>query len=391
MSDATLATEMLKRKFFDGMSYAAATVNVVTTDGPHGRTGVTVSAMSSVSADAPRPIMLVCINENSAAADQILGNGVFCINVLHNHQSYISDVFAGRHKDRIENKFDCTAWEVGATGAPRVADALAAFDCRIVSNKKVGTHYVVFGEVQDVHIAEKGSPLIYAKRSYGSTQPIVVPRQVNFASEQRPQSLAIGCFHSFGPYFLPGMITELSKSYYASNILLVEGENARVKEALLAGEVELALLFDWDLGLDVVSHELAELTPYLLCAEDHVLASKDAVVPEELVDHPMISVAEETSSNHLEGLLRAEGVEPEIIFRASSFEMMRGMVAQGLGYAIAVTRPVSQISYDGKSLVTRKLAWDVASSKVVLARRKDDSLSESADHVWNNAIANLQR
>ena len=86
--------EELKAKFFQGMSYAAATVNVITSDGPAGRVGLTVSAMSSVSADTPRPTLLVCINENSAAAASVLKNGVFCVNVLHNHQSYISDVFA---------------------------------------------------------------------------------------------------------------------------------------------------------------------------------------------------------------------------------------------------------------------------------------------------------
>ena len=49
----------LKKRFFDGMSQAACTVNVVTTDGAAGRAGVTVSAMSSVSADTPRPTLLV--------------------------------------------------------------------------------------------------------------------------------------------------------------------------------------------------------------------------------------------------------------------------------------------------------------------------------------------
>ena len=41
----------LRQDFLDGMSFVAATVNVVATDGPAGRVGTTVSAMSSVSAD----------------------------------------------------------------------------------------------------------------------------------------------------------------------------------------------------------------------------------------------------------------------------------------------------------------------------------------------------
>ena len=45
------AAPEIRTQFLDGMSRAAFCVNVVTTDGPAGRAGVTVSAMSSVSAD----------------------------------------------------------------------------------------------------------------------------------------------------------------------------------------------------------------------------------------------------------------------------------------------------------------------------------------------------
>ena len=38
----------LRDRFIGGMSHAACTVNIVTTDGAAGRAGVTVSAMASV-------------------------------------------------------------------------------------------------------------------------------------------------------------------------------------------------------------------------------------------------------------------------------------------------------------------------------------------------------
>jgi len=83
----------LRERFRNAMSRVAATVNVVTTDGPAGRFGVTVSAMSSVSADGEKPIMLVCVNTQSATADSILENGVFCVNILRDDQSYMIHCF----------------------------------------------------------------------------------------------------------------------------------------------------------------------------------------------------------------------------------------------------------------------------------------------------------
>ncbi len=157
----------LRQRFLDGMSQAACTVNVVTTAGVAGRHGVTVSAMVSVSADTPQPTLLVCIHERSAAVAALLVNGVFCVNVLREDQAHVSDSFAGRSGAQGSAKFDCTRWTTQVTGAPRVMDALAAFDCRVTASERVGSHWVVFGAVLDIHVAGTGAPLIYAKRAYG--------------------------------------------------------------------------------------------------------------------------------------------------------------------------------------------------------------------------------
>jgi len=66
----------LRGAFLVGHEHAACTVNVVTTDGPAGRHGVTVSAMVSVSADTPQRTLLVCIHHRSAVAAAVLENRV---------------------------------------------------------------------------------------------------------------------------------------------------------------------------------------------------------------------------------------------------------------------------------------------------------------------------
>jgi len=158
----------LRQRFLDGMSQAACTVNVVTTAGAAGRHGVTVSAMVSVSADTPQPTLLVCIHERSPLVAALLVNGVFCVNVLREDQAHISDSFAGRSGAQGIAKFDCTRWTTQVTGAPRVMDALVAFDCRVNASERVGSHWVVFGAVLDIHVAGTGAPLIYANRAYGA-------------------------------------------------------------------------------------------------------------------------------------------------------------------------------------------------------------------------------
>lgn len=160
--------DALRGAFLEAMSHTAATVSVVTTDGPAGRAGVTVSAMTSVSADTPAPSLLVCVHREGSACLPILKNGVFCVNVLTDSQARISDVFAGRVATADGDRFSAADWTTMGTGSPRVADPLVAFDCRLTHSELIGTHYVMFGQVEDIFIADKGLPLIYAGRAYGT-------------------------------------------------------------------------------------------------------------------------------------------------------------------------------------------------------------------------------
>ncbi len=159
-------TDDLKAKFLEGMSRSAASVSVVTTDGPAGRGGVTVSAMTSISADGDSPTMLTCLNASSSALPLVLENGCFCINVLATDQIDISDIFSSRLPAPGGDKFNAVAHEALATGAPWLTAALVAFDCRLISAEKIGTHHICIGAVEAVRVAPEGEPLLYGMRKY---------------------------------------------------------------------------------------------------------------------------------------------------------------------------------------------------------------------------------
>ena len=357
---------------------AATTVNVVTTDGDAGRAGVTVSAMSSVSADTQRPTLLVCINENSSAAAAILENGVFCVNILRDDQSYISDTFAGRYKDRIADKFECCDWRTGELGVPRVADALAAFDCRIVSVSKVGTHHVCFGEVHEVTIGRNGSALVYANRAYRAAVQLD-PAQLGLPEQDlvKEEKLRLGCFHTFGPILVPAILAKFQKHNPNISVEIIEGESRRLNEALLAGEIDVAIMYDPHDDPMLDKTHLVDLEPYILLAPYHRLTEKSVLHASDLEGETMIGVTDQVSGDMLEGILKSEGVTPRIGHRSSSFEMVRGLVGHGLGFAILMTKPATAVTYDGLPVVSRPLATKAASGRVVFAQktgRKSDSI-----------------
>lgn len=369
---------LLRQQFLGGMSNAACTVNVVTTDGPAGRAGVTVSAMSSVSADTRKPTLLVCVHHLSQAADAIRRNGVFCVNVLRDDQSFISDTFAGRFRGEFQDKFDCAEWTTQTTGAPRVIDPLVAFDCRLVHDDRVGTHYVFYGQVEDIFAAESGSPLIYANRAYGVASRIEAAPAVRAKGGSIGGKLSIGCLQTFGPYILPELISRLQSASGAVDLHLVEGDQRRVQESLQTRECELGLMYDLELAEGLAHDELTTLLPYVLLAEGHELSHRAELTPQDLADEPMVLLNAPPSRDYFLSIMRESGVEPKVAFRSSSFEMVRGLVGHGLGYALLATKPAAAMTYDGRALVARPLAADVRPSAVVLAYRPDDELSALA-------------
>lgn len=368
----------LRQNFLNGMSHAASTVNVVTTDGDAGRAGVTVSAMSSVSADTPKPTLLVCVHHQSQAASRILQNGVFCVNVLRDDQSFISDIFAGRFKDDVADKFDCAKWAVMTTGAPRVVDPLVAFDCRVISGERVGTHHVFIGEVEDIFIPGRGSPLIYANRAYGRTARIEPVASLAAGLEASEKALRIGCFHTFGPFILPEILQTLSEMG-SFDITLVEGDHRRMLESLKSGEADVALMYDFGLPADIDAELLNALYPHVLLAKSHPLAKKDSLSLAELADWPMVLLDAPPSADYFVSLFTAKGLSPSIRFRSASFEMVRSLVGRGLGFSILVTKPATDISYDGSALVTRPISEKIAASRVVLASRRNAERSRAVE------------
>ena len=154
-----------RAEFRDAMARLGAAVNVVTTDGMAGRTGLTVSAVCSVTDDPPT--LLVCLNRASRANAVFKANGVLCVNTLAAECGALSDAFAGKGKLPVEARFALGRWSRLATGAPVLEErVVAAFDCRIAEVVEKGTHSVFVAEIEAIRQGGPGGALIWYGRGY---------------------------------------------------------------------------------------------------------------------------------------------------------------------------------------------------------------------------------
>jgi len=150
--------------FLHAMSHTVSGVNVVTTDGPGGRLGLTVSAMTSLSADPP--MLLVCIHRQSPLCPAIQANRSFGVNVLADCQRHVSGTFSGRPERGVAYAFAPHDWNRNRSGTPRLRGAAAHFDCDLEAMHDFGSHTIFVGLVRDA-AGDGGPPLLYSQRTYG--------------------------------------------------------------------------------------------------------------------------------------------------------------------------------------------------------------------------------
>jgi len=182
--------------------------------------------------------------------------------------------------------------------------------------------------------------------------------------------LDVGCFLSFAPLYLPGLLTRFAADYPDVEIQLHEAPQDGLVDDLETGRIDLALLYDIGLGPALTQEPLIELPPYALLPDAHPMARhrQAGVSLRELAAQPLILLDVPPSRDYFTGLFRPLAVEPRIGFRTPSFETVRGMVANGLGYSLLVTRPAGDLSYDGRPLACRPILEPSEPGRIVVAR-----------------------
>ena len=153
---------VMKQDYRDAMARLAAAVNVITTDGPGGRAGFTATAVCSVTDDPPT--LLVCLNRTASAHPIVTANGQLCVNTLSSSQRDLSNLFGG--KTPMAERFAAASWTTWLTGSPVLEGAAVSFDCRVSHSTSVGTHDILFCEVQALKRRNDADGLVYFDRAY---------------------------------------------------------------------------------------------------------------------------------------------------------------------------------------------------------------------------------
>jgi DNA-binding transcriptional LysR family regulator len=155
----------------------------------------------------------------------------------------------------------------------------------------------------------------------------------------RAGRLRMASFPTAGATLMPLAIATFRASYPDVELTLSEGEPEEIVPRLRAGELDLALLFEFagetPLPGDMTRVELLEDPMYLALPREHALVGKKRLRLEDLKGEAWVQTSSASPcARHVVRSCHAAGFEPNVSFESDDYQTVQGLVAAGVGVAL---------------------------------------------------------
>jgi len=125
--------------------------------------GQCLDALMQVTNAPPR--VAIGVNKGSLTHEMIAESGQFVVNVLNKEDQRCPEMIKhfGFQSGRTADKFEGIAYELGKIGIPILPDAVAFYECRVLSEMTLDleTHSLFVAEVERAGTRGEGKPLTY--------------------------------------------------------------------------------------------------------------------------------------------------------------------------------------------------------------------------------------
>jgi DNA-binding transcriptional LysR family regulator len=183
----------------------------------------------------------------------------------------------------------------------------------------------------------------------------------------------IGVTYTVAGYFLPQHLARFARSYPQVGIEMREAARPAIEADLLAGRIDMAVLLTSNLVNErEIAHEtLIRSRRRLWLPIDHPMMRMSEIRLEHVAREPYVMLTVDEAEETADRYWQRTPYRPRVIFRTSSVEAVRSMVANGSGLTILSDMVYRPWSLEGQRIETRTLDDVVPSMDVGMAWRRD--------------------
>jgi len=182
--------------------------------------------------------------------------------------------------------------------------------------------------------------------------------------------LELACYASPAPLLLPPVIREFVNTHPGAEVGLHEGDMRKVVDYLKDGTADLALTYDIFPDSDIEFEIITRLTPFAVMSTDNPLSNRRRLSLSVLAEEPLILLDSPGFREFFFNYFSMHGLTPQIQYRPSTYEMVRGMLSNGTGYSVALVKIDNTHTYDNSPLTNVELVEPAPAVHLVLAHLK---------------------
>lgn len=204
-----------------------------------------------------------------------------------------------------------------------------------------------------------------------------VPRASNMTTAG---TVRVGVTYTVAGYFLPRHQARFARSFPNITLDLYEAQRSVVEQALTDGALDIAVMLVSNLEAHdrLQSETLLRSRRRLWCPAEHPLLHLKTVGLAHVAEFPYVMLTVDEASNTAGRYWSRTPHRPNVIFRTSSVEAVRSMVAAGMGVTILSDMVYRPWSLEGQRIDTRVPEDEIPTMDVGLAWRRDATLSPAA-------------
>ena len=192
--------------------------------------------------------------------------------------------------------------------------------------------------------------------------------------------LRLASFSSAGATLIPQAVAAFRGLHPGVELSLAEGEPEEIAPRLRAGELDLALLFEFP-GQQQQFQALAKTAlihdpMWMALPVEHRLARRHNLTLADLSGQDWVQTsAHSACARHVVSACREAGFEPRVSFESDDYDTVQGLVAAGVGVALI---PRLALSQRRPGLVVRRLTPENPARKVFAATTAESAALPAA-------------
>ncbi|MCY4033753.1 MAG: LysR substrate-binding domain-containing protein [Hyphomicrobiales bacterium] len=207
-------------------------------------------------------------------------------------------------------------------------------------------------------------------------EAVHIPRRVK---EDIRGSLNLAVTYTVAGYFMPKFLSRFTRAFPNLSVNLLEANREDIEEGLITGRFDIAVMLTSNLiNHEALSHSLLLRSRRRLWVNStHEFLKHKSVTLRRISEQPYVMLTVDEASNTAQRYWNKTDYKPQTIFRTSSVEAVRSMVANGTGVTILSDMVYRPWSLEGRRVEVMDVSDEVPTMDVGLVWATDSDVSES--------------